>query len=194
MKLPKTFMLEKASNEKIEKLLIKGLDFKPTYASSDKIIFDNLSFKQLKELARLEEKIYELKISFEYKKVNHEIVFTSYSERSSGRGSLKLIQHHPRNHLVLEELVGSVGEMASESSGCNISYHVPQNDCSVVEYSKILSVAEFYPKQFSDPSKKLEQFFDKGELCMLDLPFLRKTRIHVEYRGLTEDEYAIYVT
>lgn len=184
MKLPKAFMPEKALDKNTEKLLTKKLNFAPTRASLDKVVFDNLSFKQLKELASLEGKIYELKISFGYKNIKHEIVFTSYSERSSGRGSLKLMQYPPGNHLALEELISCVKDIAIFSHSFVVSHRMPPDDyCSMVE---------FYPKRFSSPPKRLEQFFDKEGVYLLDFSFLGEVSIHVEYHNMTANEYAMY--
>ncbi len=182
MKIPKTFMPEKDLNEKIEKLSV-FLDFEPSLVSPEKIVFENLSFEQFKRLAGLEEKLYELKIGFGYKTGKYELVYSSYNELHTARGLLKLMQYPPQDNLLLEELIGEVGEIARTSPGHAVMYNVPPNDCSIVE---------FYPKKFSTDLKKLEQFFYDSELHLLSHLDIENAGIRAEYRELTKQEYKLY--
>jgi len=183
MKIPKAFIPEKGLDEKTEKLGIL-LDFEPVLVSPEKIIFENLSFEQLKKLVYLEDKLYELKISFEYKQGRYELTYSSHRDQMhSTKGLLNLIQYHPQDNILLEELVSAVTEIATESPGHAIMYHVPPNDFSIVD---------FFPKKFSNGVKKLEQFFCNSELYMLSYLNIKKAGIRAEYRGLTEQEYGLY--
>ncbi len=183
MKIPKTFIPEKDLNDKTEKLEVY-LDFEPILASPEKIVFENLSFEQLKRLAGLEEKLYGLKITFGYKKGKYELIYSSHrDELHSTRGLLSVIQYPPQDNILLEEVIVGVGEIASTSPGYAVMYHVPPNDCSIVE---------FYPKKFSTGLKKIEQFFNKDEMYLLSHLDIENAGIRAEYRGLTEQEYKLY--
>lgn len=108
---------------------------------------------------------------------------------------LKLVQHPPENYTILEGLIAKVREVTSQSPGYFVLRQMVINPKSkAVSYR---SEVEFFPRKFSNHLKKLEQFFGKNEVYLLDgaltsIKGIEKISVYAEYRNLTERECAAY--
>jgi len=123
---------------------------------------------------------------FDYKGTKHELVYSDYCPTSRGRGLLTLIQHRPTNQEVLEELIGSIESIAVKSTGFMVSRQT-SNDYKNNSVKIISTTVDFYPERFSNPDKKVEQFFNKNEIHLLgNLNFTGKVTIRAEYHDVSE--------
>lgn len=178
MKLPKTFIPEKNLENNVKALLSEKVNPK----HFEKVILDQLTLDQLKELTYLEHKIDHVKIGFEYLGDKHQLVYTlNYDNKSL----LQLLQMPPELSIDrLTSLANTLKSTFNTSATYEVVYQTWPNGCLVIDFPISLGYGL---------AEKFKQFFLTHNALMLRNKKKKRTvftdiKVYIEYNDLTKED------
>lgn len=181
MKVSQIFVLERDFDEGIKRMLAGKPKF-DNILHSGKAILQNLSFKQLGSLKKLNEKIYHLKVNFDYKNYFYQLVFTpdyiKFAGNSVTEDLLQIVQHYKLNsNYTPKSAMDGIQDLTNkikESFPVSVMLTTIIDDISSERMLKVNLPILKADSLF----KKIENFFDDWKTANLKKIIKKKTKLN----------------